>query len=76
MVALWLCRKLGVSRCPVWHNKAKPKSVAHRSDHKPGEVPEAYTVEVDKKMSLGESWDWQIMPRRPLIGRTDDAHIN
>ena len=49
MAALWLCKKLGVSQHPVWHNKAKPKSVAHRSDHKPDEVPEACTTEVDKK---------------------------
>ena len=49
MAVLWLCRKLGVSRCPVWHNKAKPKSVAHRSDHKSGKVPEACTAKVDKR---------------------------
>ena len=49
MDALWLCRKLEVSRCPVWHNKTKPKFVAHRSDHKPGEVPEVCTAEVDRK---------------------------
>ena len=49
MAVLWLCRKLGVSRCPVWHNKAKPKSVAHRSDHKSGEVPKACIAEVDKR---------------------------
>ena len=49
MAVLWLCWKPGVSQCPAWHNKAKPKSVACRSDHKPNEVLEVGTVEVDKK---------------------------
>ena len=48
MVVLWPCRKPGVFQCPVRHNKAKPKSTACRFDHKPDEVPEAGTVEVDK----------------------------
>ena len=49
MAVLWLCRKLGVSQCPVWHNKVKPKSVAYITDHKSDEMPEACTTEVDKK---------------------------
>ena len=38
----------------MWHNKAKPKSAACRPDHKSDEVPEAGTVEVNKK---DESWE-------------------
>ena len=49
MTVLWLCRKLGVSQCPMWHNKVKPKSVACRTDHKSDEAPVVYTVEVDMK---------------------------
>ena len=49
MTVLWLCRKLGVSQCPMWHNKVKPKFVAYRIDHKSDEVLETCTTEVDKK---------------------------
>ena len=45
---MWLCRKLGISQCPGWHNKAKPKSGAHRTDHKSDEALATYTAEVDK----------------------------
>ena len=48
MAVLWLCRKLGVSQCPGWHNKAKPKSMARRTDHKLDEALAAYTAEVNK----------------------------
>ena len=49
MVVLRLCRKLGVSQCPRWHNKAKPKSVARRTDHNSDKALVAYTAEVDMK---------------------------
>ena len=49
MVVLWRCRKPGVSQCPVRHNKAKPKSTACMSNHKPDEVHVAYTDEVHRK---------------------------
>ena len=48
MVVLRLCRKLGVSQCPRWHNKAKPKSVARRTDHNSDKALVAYTAEVNK----------------------------
>ena len=48
MVVLQLCRKLGVSQCPGWHNKAKSKSMARRTDHKSDEALTAYAVEVNK----------------------------
>ena len=53
MVVLWLCRKLGASQCPERHNKAKPKSAAHRNDHKSDEVRVACTDEVYRK---NEAW--------------------
>ena len=49
MVVLWPCRKPGVSQCLRWYNKAKPKSVACRTDHKLDEALVAYTAEVDMK---------------------------
>ena len=49
MTVLWPCRKPGVSQCPGRHNKAKPKSAACMSDHKPDEGPVAYTDEVHRK---------------------------
>ena len=49
MVVLWPCTRQVISRCPRWHNKAKPKSVACRTDHKSDEVPVAYTAEMDMK---------------------------
>ena len=48
MVVLQLCRKLGVSQCLKWHNKAKSKPVARRTDHKSDEVLVTYTAEVNK----------------------------
>ena len=62
MVVLWLCRKLGVSQCPGWHNKAKPKSMACRTDHRSDETPVAYATEMDMK---NES--------RKAMGLADDA---
>ena len=49
MAVLWLCRKLGASQCLERHNKAKPKSAAHRNDHKSDEVPVACTDKVYRK---------------------------
>ena len=48
MAVLQLCRKLGVSKCPGWHNKAKPKSVARRTNHKSDEALATYTAKVNK----------------------------
>ena len=61
MAVLWLCRKLGVSQCPGWHNKAKSKSVARRTDHKSDEALAIYTAEVNKN---DESWE--------TVGPADD----
>ena len=49
MATLWLCRRPRVSQCPGRHNKAKPKSAAHKTDHKPDEVLVACTDEVHRK---------------------------
>ena len=62
MAVLWLCRKLGVSQCPGWHNKAKSKSMARRTDHKSDEALAVYTAEVNKK---DESWE--------IVGPADDV---
>ena len=61
MAILRLCRKLGVSQCPGLHNKAKPKSMARRTDHKLDEALAAYTAEVNKN---DESWE--------TVGPADD----
>ena len=61
MAILRLCRKLGVSQCPGWHNKAKSKSVAHKTDHKLDEALAIYTAEVNNN---DESWE--------TVGPTDD----
>ena len=62
MVVLWPCRKSGVSQCPGWHNKAKPKSVACRTNHRSDETLVAYIAKVDMK---NES--------RKAVGLEDDA---
>ena len=60
----------------MWHDKAKPKSVAYRSNHKPDEVPEACIAEVDKRDESRGTMELADKPKMSLTGRTDGAHIN
>ena len=55
MATPWPYMRQVVSQCPGWHNKAKPKSVACKSDHKSDEVPVACTDEVDMKNESREA---------------------
>ena len=55
MVVLWPCRKPRVSQYPGRHNKAKPESTEHMSDHKLDEVPVACTDEMHRTNEARET---------------------
>ena len=76
MAILWPYRKLGVSQCPGWRNKAKPKSVTCKTNHKSDEAPVAYTAEVDMKNEPREAMGLADGAWESLIGRTNDTHIH